>query len=104
MPSNLRSKSQSGPAKRSCVKVAAIGSSHSGVGIGAVIYLRDSTLLRPLTEHGCIETRKEKRRRLLRRSGRPAPEELLQVTSGCRFHVGEQIRCRDGRTEVTLRV
>ena len=30
MPSSLRSKSQSGPVKRSCVSVAAIGSSHVG--------------------------------------------------------------------------
>ena len=30
MPSNLRSKIHSGPVKRSCVRVAAIGSSHSG--------------------------------------------------------------------------
>ena len=31
MPSNLRSNSQSGPLKRSCVSVAAIGSSQSGM-------------------------------------------------------------------------
>src|ERR1700730_6418422 len=31
MPSNLRSNTQSGPAKRSCVSVAAIGSSQSGM-------------------------------------------------------------------------
>ena len=31
MPSNLRSNSQSGPVKRSCVSVAAIGSSQSGI-------------------------------------------------------------------------
>ena len=31
MPSNLRSKIQSSPAKRSCVSVAAIGSSQSGI-------------------------------------------------------------------------
>src|ERR1041385_4859850 len=30
MPSNLRSKIQSGPLNRSCVNVAAIGTSHSG--------------------------------------------------------------------------
>jgi hypothetical protein len=29
----LRSNNQSGPQKRSCVKVAAIGSSHSGIDI-----------------------------------------------------------------------
>ena len=33
MPSSLRSKIHSGPVKRSCVSVAAIGSSHSGNGI-----------------------------------------------------------------------
>src|SRR5919109_2636451 len=37
MPSNLRSKIQSGPLKRSCVSVAAIGSSHSGKAIVSVL-------------------------------------------------------------------
>jgi hypothetical protein len=32
MPSNFRSNSQSSPVKRSCVSVAAIGSSQSGIG------------------------------------------------------------------------
>src|SRR5690242_7859684 len=35
MPSNLRSNIQSGPVNRSCVSVAAIGSSHSGKDMGA---------------------------------------------------------------------
>ena len=37
MPSNLRSNSQSGPMKRSCVSVAAIGSSQSGIFVAGVM-------------------------------------------------------------------
>ena len=37
MPSNFRSNSQSSPLKRSCVSVAAIGSSQSGMLVAAAI-------------------------------------------------------------------
>src|ERR1051326_4010075 len=40
MPSNFRSKSQSGPVKRSWVRVAAMGSSHSGMDIVCILNLQ----------------------------------------------------------------
>src|SRR5437867_3473112 len=59
MPSNLRSKTQSGPVKRSCVSVAAIGSSQSGMPAEDIIaraeilvYSAKRSVCRPLHRGG----------------------------------------------------
>src|SRR5437762_3027254 len=46
MPSNFRSKIHSGPVNRSCVSVAAIGTSQSGKEGGGVILLLDNGVVR----------------------------------------------------------